>query len=179
MAAVWILMLVLPQHVSPIEEFGIDAWNRVIAINLTAAFSTTKAALPGMRKAGWGRIINIASAHGKVGSANKSAYVASKHGIIGLTKVTAIEAANSGITCNAILPGWVLTPLVAAQIRARAEASGRSFEEEQDDLLREKQPQRQFATPRAIGDLAAFMCSESASNMTGESVSVDGGWCAQ
>jgi 3-hydroxybutyrate dehydrogenase len=155
------------------------AWNRVIELNLTAAFCTTKAALPAMRESGYGRIINIASAHGRVGSVNKSAYVASKHGLIGLTKVTALETANSGVTCNAILPGWVKTPLVEAQIAARAKASNRTFAEEQDDLLREKQPQRQFATPRALGDLAAFMCSESAANMTGESVSIDGGWTAQ
>ena len=166
------------QHVSPIEDFGLDAWERVVGVNLTAAFLTTKAALPAMRAAEWGRIVNIASAHGVVGSANKSAYVAAKHGLLGLTKVTALEAANSGVTANAIKPGWVLTPLVEAQIRARAEASGRSIEEETDDLLREKQPQRRFTTPEQLGELVAFLSSDAAANLTGDAIAMDGGWTA-
>ncbi len=150
----------------------------MIAINLSAAFYASQAAIPAMRARGWGRIINIASAHGLVASASKSAYVAAKHGIIGLTKVAAIELADAGITCNAICPGWVLTPLVEAQLKARAEQEGRTVEAVTDDLLAEKQPLRQFTTPEQLGALAVFLCSDAAATMTGAAVSMDGGWVA-
>ncbi len=167
------------QHVSPVEDFADDRWDAVIAINLSAVFHGIKHALPLMKKAGWGRIINIASAHGQVASANKSAYVASKHGVVGLTKTVALETAGQGITCNAICPGWVLTPLVAAQIKARAEASGRSFDQEAELLLSEKQPSKTFTTPEQLGGMAVFLCSEAASNITGTNLTSDGGWTAQ
>jgi 3-hydroxybutyrate dehydrogenase len=167
------------QHVSPVETFPLSAWERVLSINLTAAFLTSKCVIPAMKENKWGRIVNIASVHGEVGSIHKSAYVAAKHGIIGLTKVTALEMANTGVTCNAIKPGWVLTPLVEAQIHARAKERKVSFEEAKDALLAEKQPQRRFALPEDIGSLAAFLCSEAAANITGESIAVDGGWTAQ
>ncbi|KAA0147254.1 hypothetical protein FNF29_07515 [Cafeteria roenbergensis] len=167
------------QHVCPVEDFTLEAWERIMAVNLTAAFLASRAVLPAMRENKWGRIVNIASVHGVVASANKSAYVAAKHGLIGFTKALALETANSGVTANAIKPGWVLTPLVEAQIQARAATSGRSFEEEKDDMLREKQPQRQFATPEDLGELTAFLCSQAAANMTGESIAMDGGWTAQ
>lgn len=167
------------QHVSPIEEFPEERWDAVIAINLSSAFHTTKAALPAMRGKGWGRVINVASAHGLAASANKSAYVAAKHGVIGLTKVTALETAGSGITCNAICPGWVLTPLVEKQIRDRAAEAGRSYEEMKVDLVAEKTPTKDFATPAQIGGLAVFLCSPSADQITGAPLSIDGGWIAQ
>lgn len=167
------------QHTAPIEEFPRERWDAVIAINLSAAFHAMQAAIPVMRERGWGRIINVASAHGLVASANKSAYVAAKHGIIGLTKVAAIELAGAGVTCNAICPGWVRTPLVEAQLRARAEQEGRSLDAVTDALLAEKQPLRQFTTPEQIGSLAVFLCSDAASSMTGGAVSMDGGWVAQ
>ncbi len=167
------------QYVSPIEEFPDERWDAVIAINLSSAFHTTKAALPAMRGKGWGRVINIASAHGLAASANKSAYVAAKHGIVGLTKVTALETGGSGITCNAICPGWVLTPLVKKQIEDRAAASGRSYEEEKLDLVAEKTPSKDFSTPEQIGGLAVFLCSASADQITGAPLSIDGGWMAQ
>jgi 3-hydroxybutyrate dehydrogenase len=167
------------QFVSPIEEFPEERWDAVIAINLSSAFHTTKAALPAMRGKGWGRVINIASAHGLAASANKSAYVAAKHGIVGLTKVTALETGGSGITCNAICPGWVLTPLVKKQIENRAAASGRSYEEEKLDLVAEKTPSKDFSTPEQIGGLAVFLCSASADQITGAPLSIDGGWMAQ
>jgi 3-hydroxybutyrate dehydrogenase len=167
------------QYVSPIEEFPEERWDAVIAINLSSAFHSTKAALPAMRKKGWGRVINIASAHGLAASANKSAYVAAKHGIVGLTKVTALETGGSGITCNAICPGWVLTPLVKKQIEDRAAASGRSYEEEKLDLVAEKTPSKDFSTPEQIGGLAVFLCSASADQITGAPLSIDGGWMAQ
>jgi len=150
----------------------------VIAINLSAAFHAMQAVIPGMKGAGWGRIINIASAHGLVGSAQKSAYVAAKHGLVGLTKVAAIELANDGVTCNAICPGWVLTPLVQAQIDARAKASGRSVAETERALLAEKQPMLAFTKPDQIGALCVFLCSEAARTMTGVPLSIDGGWTA-
>jgi 3-hydroxybutyrate dehydrogenase len=167
------------QHVAPIVEFPEERWDAVIAINLSAAFHATKAALPGMIARGWGRIVNIASAHGLVASGEKAAYVTAKHGLVGLTKVTAIETANQGVTCNAICPGWVLTPLVAQQIEARAGAQGIAVEAARDDLLREKQPMLAFTTPEKIGALTVFLCGEAASTMTGAALSIDGGWVAQ
>ncbi len=167
------------QYVSPIEEFPEERWDAVIAINLSSAFHSTKAALPAMRKKGWGRVINVASAHGLAASANKSAYVAAKHGIVGLTKVTALETGGSGITCNAICPGWVLTPLVKKQIEDRAAASGKSYEEEKLALVAEKTPSKDFSTPEQIGGLAVFLCSASADQITGAPLSIDGGWMAQ
>ncbi|WP_020594426.1 3-hydroxybutyrate dehydrogenase [Kiloniella laminariae] len=167
------------QHVCPIDEFPADRWDAVIAINLTSAFHTIKAALPMMKQKGWGRIINVASAHGLSASANKSAYVAAKHGIVGLTKAVALEVATQGITSNAICPGWVLTDLVRGQIEARAKSSGRSFEEEKKLLVAEKTPTQDFSTPEQIGKLAVFLCSDAASQMTGAPFSVDGGWMAQ
>jgi 3-hydroxybutyrate dehydrogenase len=167
------------QHVAKIVDFPEERWDAVIAINLSASFHTTKAALPHMTAKGWGRIINIASAHGLVASGEKAAYVTAKHGLVGLTKVTAIEAANSGVTCNAICPGWVLTALVKQQIEARAAAQGVPYSQAHDDLLREKQPMLQYTTPEKIAGLAVFLCSEAASTMTGAALSIDGGWVAQ
>lgn len=167
------------QHTAPIEAFPRERWDAVIAVNLSAAFHAMQAAIPAMRERGWGRIVNIASAHGLVASANKAAYVAAKHGIVGLTKVAAIELAGAGVTCNAICPGWVRTPLVEAQLRARAEQEGRSLDAVTNALLAEKQPLRQFTTPEQIGALAVFLCSEAAATMTGAAVSMDGGWVAQ
>ena len=167
------------QHVAPIVAFPEERWDAVIAINLSAAFHATKAALPGMIARGWGRIINIASAHGLVASADKAAYVTAKHGLVGLTKVAAIETANQGITCNAICPGWVLTPLVAQQIEARARSQGIAVEQARDDLVREKQPMLDYTTPEKIGALAVFLCGAAASTITGAALSIDGGWVAQ
>ena len=166
------------QFTAPIEEFPAERWDAIIALNLSAAFHAMHAAIPGMRERGWGRIINIASAHGLVASANKSAYVAAKHGIVGLTKVAAIELANAGVTCNAICPGWVLTPLVQKQLDARAAAEGKPLDQVRRDLLAEKQPMEQFTTPENLGALAAFLCSDAAATMTGTPVSMDGGWTA-
>ncbi|MFN5723691.1 MAG: 3-hydroxybutyrate dehydrogenase [Betaproteobacteria bacterium] len=167
------------QHVAPIEEFPVERWDAVIAINLTSAFHTTRLALPGMRARNWGRVLNIASAHGLVASANKSAYVAAKHGLVGMTKSVALETATTGITVNAICPGWVLTPLVQKQVDARAAAEGVSVEEAKKALLGEKQPSLQFTTPEQLGELAVFLCSEAASNIRGAAINVDGGWVAQ
>jgi 3-hydroxybutyrate dehydrogenase len=167
------------QHVGKIVEFPEERWDAVIAINLSAAFRTTKAALPLMIPNKWGRIINIASAHGLVASSEKAAYVAAKHGLVGLTKVTAIEAANQGITCNAICPGWVLTPLVQQQIETRAKAQGIPVEKAREDLVREKQPMLEYTTPEKIGAFAVFLCGEAASTITGAALSIDGGWVAQ
>jgi 3-hydroxybutyrate dehydrogenase len=167
------------QHVAPVEEFPDDKWDAIIAINLSAAFHATKAALPGMKQRRWGRVINIASAHGLVASPDKVAYVAAKHGIVGLTKVVAIEAANNGITCNAICPGWVLTPLVQKQIEARAKQTGRTAEQEKIELVREKQPMLAYTTPEQIGALAVFLSSDAAATMTGAALPIDGGWTAQ
>ncbi len=166
------------QHVAPIEGFAPDKWDMVLSLNLNAAFHTMRLALPDMKEKDWGRIINVASAHGQVASVNKSAYVASKHGLIGLTKVCALETAESGITANSICPGWVRTPLVEDQIVARAEKSGRSIDEEARDLLSEKQPSKQFATPDQLGAAAVFLCSDAASQMTGSTLTMDGGWTA-
>jgi 3-hydroxybutyrate dehydrogenase len=167
------------QHVANIEDFPIEKWDAVIAINLSSSFHTLRAALPGMKKRKWGRIINIASAHGLVASAQKGAYVAAKHGLVGLTKTVAIECANAGITCNAICPGWVLTPLVQTQIEARAKASGNSVEQEKLALVAEKQPMHEFTSPENIGALAVFLASEAAATITGSAYSIDGGWTAQ
>lgn len=167
------------QHVANIEDFPVDRWDAVIAINLSSAFHTTRLALPHMKAKNWGRIINIASAHGLVGSAQKSAYVASKHGIIGFTKVTALETAQSGITCNAICPGWVLTPLVQKQVDARATLQNIPIDEAKKDLLMEKQPSGEFVTPEQLGALAVFLCSDAASQVRGAAWNMDGGWVAQ
>ena len=167
------------QHVCAIENFPTEKWDDVIAINLSSAFHTTRLALPAMKKANWGRIINVASVHGLVGSAEKSAYVAAKHGIVGLTKVTALETATSGVTCNAICPGWVLTPLVQQQVDARSLALGVSIEEATRLLLSEKEPSMQFTTPEELGKLALFLCSAAGNNVRGAAWNMDGGWAAQ
>lgn len=167
------------QHVAPIESFPVAQWQRVVAINLTGAFLAMQAAIPGMKARGWGRIINIASAHGLVASAQKSAYVAAKHGLVGLTKVAALELADAGVTVNAICPGWVLTPLVEVQVRARAEQAGISVEEAKRQLVTEKQAMNRFTTPEQLGATALFLCSDGAATITGSSISVDGGWVAQ
>ncbi|MBI5277033.1 MAG: 3-hydroxybutyrate dehydrogenase [Burkholderiales bacterium] len=167
------------QHVAPIEDFPPERWDAVIAINLSSAFHATRLALPAMKAANWGRIINVASVHGLVASAQKSAYVAAKHGIVGLTKVTALENATTGITCNAICPGWVLTPLVQKQVDAKAAAMGLSNEEAKKQLLAEKEPSLQFTTPEELGELAVFFCSAAANNVRGVAWNMDGGWAAQ
>lgn len=167
------------QHVANIEDFPPEKWDAIIAINLSSSFHSIRAAMPGMKKRQWGRIINIASAHGLVASAQKVAYVAAKHGVVGLTKVVALEAANAGVTCNAICPGWVLTPLVQKQIDDRAKASGKSVREEEIALLSEKQPMHQFTKPENIGALAVFLASDAAASITGSAYSIDGGWVAQ
>jgi len=167
------------QHVARVEDFPVDRWDAIIAINLTSAFHTTRLALPAMRQANWGRIINVASVHGLVASAEKSAYVAAKHGIVGLTKVTALENAPTGVTCNAICPGWVLTPLVQKQVDAKAAALGLSNEEAKKVLLGEKEPSMQFTTPEELGELAVFFCSPAGNNVRGVAWNMDGGWVAQ
>ncbi len=167
------------QHVANVEDFPPERWDAVIAINLTSAFHTSRLGLPAMRAANWGRIINIASVHGLVGSAQKSAYVAAKHGLVGLTKVTALETATTGITCNAICPGWVLTPLVQKQVDAKAAALNVTNEEASRQLLGEKQPSMQFTTPEELGELAVYLCSTGARNVRGVAWQVDGGWTAQ
>lgn len=167
------------QHTDPVEAFPPERWDAVIAINLTGVFHCIRAALPGMRERGWGRIVNIASAHGLVASVNKSAYVAAKHGVVGLTKVVALETAEADITCNAICPGWVLTPLVKKQIEARAEKEGIPVAQAEHDLLCEKQPSKAFATVEQIGALTAFLCGPAAAQITGTTHSIDGGWTAQ
>ncbi len=166
------------QFIADIVDFPDERWDEIIAINLSAAFHGIKSATPGMKARGWGRIINVASAHGLVGSARKSAYVAAKHGLLGLTKVAAIELANDGITVNAICPGWVRTPLVDAQIEERASRGGRTVDEESSRLLAEKQPMLAFTTPQQIGALAVFLCSDAASTITGVPLPIDGGWTA-
>jgi 3-hydroxybutyrate dehydrogenase len=167
------------QHTAPVDAFPDDRWDAIIAINLSSAFHAIKAALPGMRQRGWGRIINIASAHGLVASGLKAGYVAAKHGLVGLTKVVAIEAANTGVTCNAICPGWVLTPLVQKQIDAKAATEGIAIEESAAAMLREKQPMLRFSTPESLAALALFLCSDGAATMTGTALPMDGGWVAQ
>jgi 3-hydroxybutyrate dehydrogenase len=167
------------QHVARIENFPTERWDAIMAINLSSAFHATRLALPAMQAADWGRIINIASIHGLVGSAEKSAYVAAKHGVVGLTKVTALENATSGVTCNAICPGWVLTPLVQKQVDAKALALGISVAEATKQLLAEKEPSMQFTTPQELGALAVFFCSPAANNVRGVAWNMDGGWTAQ
>jgi 3-hydroxybutyrate dehydrogenase len=167
------------QHVAPIAEFPADRWNAIIAINLSAVFFAMQAAIPGMKRRGWGRIINIASAHGLVASGQKVAYVAAKHGVVGMTKVAAIELANAGITANAICPGWVKTPLVERQLEARAAAEGITPAQAAEAFLAEKQPMLRFSSPESIGALAVFLCSDAAATITGAPLSVDGGWVAQ
>ncbi len=167
------------QHVANIEDFPADKWDAIIAINLTSAFHTTRLALPGMKQKNWGRIINLASVHGLVGSAQKSAYVAAKHGLIGFTKVTALETALTGITCNAICPGWVLTPLVQKQVDDRAAKDGLSNDAAKKALLAEKQPSGEFVTPEELGALAVFFCSPAGNQVRGVAWNMDGGWVAQ
>lgn len=167
------------QHVARVENFPPERWDAVIAINLSSAFHASRFALPGMQARNWGRILNIASVHGLVASAEKSAYVAAKHGLVGLTKVTALENATSGVTCNAICPGWVLTPLVQKQVDAKAAALGLSNEVAKRQLLAEKEPSLQFTTPEELGALAVFLCSQAADNVRGVAWNMDGGWAAQ
>lgn len=162
------------QHVSSVEEFPVERWDSILAINLSSVFHTTRLSLPGMSRKGWGRIINVASVHGLVGSTGKAAYVAAKHGVIGLTKVVALETASTQITCNAICPGWVLTPLVQQQIDKRG-----GTEQARYDLLAEKQPSLDFVTPQQLGELALFLCSDAAVQVRGAAWNVDGGWLAQ
>ncbi len=167
------------QFVAEVDDFPVEKWDAVIATNLSAAFHTCRCAVPGMKRRGWGRIINIASAHGLVASPGKAAYVAAKHGLIGLTKVVAIETADHGITCNAICPGWVMTPLVARQVETRAQATGKSFDEAKQEFVAEKQPMARYTSPEDIGALAVFLAGEAAGTITGSSYSIDGGWTAQ
>jgi 3-hydroxybutyrate dehydrogenase len=167
------------QHVARVENFPLERWDAVIAINLSSAFHATRLALPAMQAANWGRIINVASVHGLVASVEKSAYVTAKHGLVGLTKVTALENATSGVTCNAICPGWVLTPLVQKQVDAKAAALGISNEAAIKLLLGEKEPSQQFTTPEELGQLAVFFCSSAANNVRGVAWNMDGGWAAQ
>ncbi|WP_373890049.1 3-hydroxybutyrate dehydrogenase [Massilia sp. DJPM01] len=167
------------QHVANIEDFPAEKWDAIIAINLTSAFHTSRLALPGMKQNNWGRIINLASVHGLVGSAQKSAYVAAKHGLVGFTKVTALETAGTGITCNAICPGWVLTPLVQKQVDERATRDGIGNEQAKKALLSEKQPSGEFVTPEELGALAVFLCSPAGNQVRGVAWNMDGGWAAQ
>jgi 3-hydroxybutyrate dehydrogenase len=167
------------QHVANVEDFPVEKWDAILAINLSSAFHTTRLALPAMKAADWGRIVNVASVHGLVGSAQKSAYVAAKHGIVGFTKVTALETAATGVTCNAICPGWVLTPLVQKQVDAKAAERGLSNEDATRLLLGEKEPSMQFTTPEELGGLAVFFCSPAANNVRGVAWNMDGGWAAQ
>jgi 3-hydroxybutyrate dehydrogenase len=167
------------QHVAPVQDFAPERWDAIIAINLSSAFHTTRLAVPHMLQRHWGRIINIASAHGLVASAGKSAYVAAKHGLVGLTKATALELATTGVTVNAICPGWVLTPLVQKQIEDRAAREKISVAQATKDLLGEKEPSLQFTTPEQLGGLAVFFCSPAADNVRGAAWAHDGGWTAQ
>ena len=167
------------QHVARIENFPVERWDAIIAINLSSAFHATRLALPAMKAANWGRIINVASVHGLVASAEKSAYVTAKHGVVGLTKVTALENATTGVTCNAICPGWVLTPLVQKQVDAKAAVLGLSDADATRLLLGEKEPSQQFTTPEELGALAVFFCSAAGNNVRGVAWNMDGGWTAQ
>jgi len=167
------------QHVARVENFPVERWNAIIAINMSSVFHATRLALPAMLERDWGRIINVASVHGLVASAEKSAYVTAKHGVVGLTKVIALENATTGVTCNAICPGWVLTPLVQKQVDAKAAALGVSNEEAIRRLLGEKEPSMQFTTPEELGALAVFFCSPAGNNVRGVAWNMDGGWTAQ
>lgn len=167
------------QHVAPVDEFPVDKWDRIIALNLTAAFHTIRLALPGMKAKGWGRIINTASAHSLVASPNKAAYVAAKHGIAGLTKTVALEVARAGITVNAISPGYVWTPLVENQIPDTMKARGMTREQVMNDVLLAAQPTKEFVTVEQVASMALYLSSDAASGMTGTNVSMDGGWTAQ
>ena len=167
------------QHVAAVEDFPVEKWDAILAINLSSAFHTMRLALPAMRQKNWGRIVNIASTHGLVASAQKSAYVAAKHGLVGLTKAAALETATTGVTVNAICPGWVLTPLVQKQIDDRARAQGIPVEQAAAALLGDKQPSLQFTTPDQLGALAVFLCSDAAINVRGVAWNMDGGWVAQ
>lgn len=167
------------QHVANVEDFPVERWDAIMAINLSSAFHAMRCALPGMKRRGWGRVINIASAHGLVASAGKSAYVAAKHGIVGLTKAAALENATSGVTVNAICPGWVLTPLVQKQVDARAARDGVDDAEAKRRLLADKQPSLRFTTPEQLAELAVFLCSPAADNVMGVAWQMDGGWTAQ
>lgn len=167
------------QFTAPVQDFPAERWDAVIALNLSAVFHATRAVLPQMLSRNWGRIINIASTHGLVASIHKAAYVAAKHGVVGLTKVVALETATTGVTCNAICPGWVLTPLVQKQINDLAKREGLAPEAAQARLLGEKQPSQEFATPEQLGALAVFLCSEAAAQIRGAALPVDGGWTAQ
>ena len=167
------------QHVSPVESFPVDRWDAIIAINLSSAFHTTAVALPLMRAVGWGRIVNIASAHGLIASPYKSAYVAAKHGIMGFTKTVALEVARDGITCNTVCPGYVLTPLVESQIPDQMKAHKMDRETVIREVMLERQPTREFATVEQIAGTVAFLCSEGAAQINGTHISVDGGWTAQ
>ena len=167
------------QHVAPVDDFPPEKWDAILAINLSAAFHTVRAALPGMKKKGWGRIVNIASAHALVASPFKSAYVTAKHGLAGFTKTVALEVAEQGITCNAICPGYVLTPLVEKQIPDTAKARGITREAVVRDVLLAAQPTKKFVTVEQVAALSAFLCSEAAASITGALLSVDGGWTAE
>lgn len=167
------------QHTASIEDFPIEKWDAILAVNLSSAFHTIRAAVPHMRRAGWGRIVNTASVHGLVASVQKAAYVAAKHGLVGLTKVVALETAGSGITCNAFCPGWTRTELIEAQIVARAEQLGVDPDQGARDLLKEKQPSLQFVTVEQLAALVVFLCSDAAAQITGIAIPVDGGWTAQ
>jgi len=167
------------QHTDLVEDFPVERWDAVIALNLSAVFHGSAAALPWMKQQGWGRIINIASAHGLVASTHKSAYVAAKHGVVGLTKTIALENAGNGVTANAICPGWVRTELVERQIAALATSQGLDIEAAARVLLGEKQPSLQFTTPEQVGGAAVFLCSPSADQMTGATLTLDGGWTAR
>jgi 3-hydroxybutyrate dehydrogenase len=167
------------QFTAPVDEFPAERWDAILAINLSAVFHGIRAVLPGMRRRNWGRIVNIASTHGLVGSVHKAAYVAAKHGVLGLTKVVALETATTGVTCNAICPGWVLTPLVEKQVEDLAARERLSAEQARQALLADKQPSREFATPQQIGAAVAFLCSEAAAQIRGTALPVDGGWLAQ
>jgi 3-hydroxybutyrate dehydrogenase len=167
------------QHVSPIEEFPVEQWDRIMAINLSAAFHAMRAAVPGMKRRGWGRILSTASAHSKVASPFKAAYVAAKHGLAGLTKTVALEVARSGITANCISPGYVWTPLVEEQIPATMTARGMTREQVINDVILAAQPTRQFVTTEQIAGLASYLCTEAAAQITGANISIDGGWTAE
>jgi 3-hydroxybutyrate dehydrogenase len=167
------------QYVAAVEDFPTDKWGEILAVNLSSAFYTTRETVVGMKARGWGRIINIASVHGLIASTQKSAYIAAKHGLIGLTKTVGLETAGTGVTCNAICPGWVLTPLVQNQIDAIAARDGISNEAATQKLLEAKQPSKQFATPAGIGAYVVFLCSDAAAQITGAAMTMDGGWTAQ